>query len=376
VLSYPSSPSDPPYLVDLPDEHTSFMPLGTGPNAYLVFGASKLSGGTGGAVVLETADLQTFQFATGLAYARQVMAPPLPIDQCSATYATEFDENYAAPGSVVQDPALPSGNLIMIYEAENHCPGGVNQQPFYATVGFARSSDGGKTCPASVNGVLGGTSRHPVLQGVNPQPAVPHPPMGDAIPSAFIGQDAQGEFFLYVTYGYYDGGQAPATDRLIRVARAKLGADPLLFLKWFNGSFSQPGIGGLDSGVLPRPGCPGGQQVMAEITRNDDLGRYLIVFVRRSGTTGSPLGALVLRDGDQPGPPRLDDAADDLGIAVSRDAALPWAHDRRELRRLVSLARVARGDRRSHQAGRTRLLPERLRHGRAAVHVAHVHDHT
>ena len=36
--------------------------------------------------------------------------------------------------SVVQDPTLPSGNVMMLYEAENHCPGGVNQQPFYATV--------------------------------------------------------------------------------------------------------------------------------------------------------------------------------------------------------------------------------------------------
>ena len=73
------------------------------------------------------------------------MAPPTAIDQCNPTYQTEFDGNYAAPGSVVQDPTLPPGNLIMLYEAENHCPGGVNQQPFYATVGFARSSDNGKT---------------------------------------------------------------------------------------------------------------------------------------------------------------------------------------------------------------------------------------
>lgn len=291
ALTYPSSPSDPPYLVDLPDEHTTFIPLGTGANDYLVFGASKLSGGTSGAVVLQTADLKTFEFAQGLGYARQVLSSPLAIDQCSAATGAEFDQNYAAPGSVVQDPTLPPGNLIMIYEAENHCPGGVNQHPFYATIGFARSPDDGKTWPAPANGALGNAARHPILKGANPQPSVAHTPMGDAIPSAFVDQSATGDFFLYVTYGYHDGGQAPATDHLVHVARAKLGVDPLVFQKWSSGAFDQAGLGGLDRGVLPGSGCPSGQQAMAEISRNDDLGRYLMVFVCRSASSGSPVGA-------------------------------------------------------------------------------------
>ena len=125
TLAYPSGPANPPYLVDLPDEHTTVIPPATASSPYLVFAASKLSGGTGGAVVLQTTDLKNFDFATALGYNRQVFAPPLPIDQCDTTHITEFDGNYAAPGSVVQDPTLPPGNLIIIYEAENHCPGGV-----------------------------------------------------------------------------------------------------------------------------------------------------------------------------------------------------------------------------------------------------------
>jgi hypothetical protein len=289
--TYPNSSTDPPYLVDLPDEHTTFIPLGTGPNAYLVFGASKLSGGTGGAVVLETADLQAFTFASSLGYSRQVMAPPVAINQCNPAYTTEFDGNYAAPGSVVQDPTLPAGNLIAIYEAENHCPGGVNQQPFYATIGFARSSDNGKTWPAPVNAPLGGPGRHPILQGAVPQPSTAHPPMGDAVPSAIVDRSASGDDYLYVAYTYHDGGLSPATDRKIHVARARLGGDPLVFQKWFGGAFSQPGIGGLDDGVLPGTGCPNGQQVMAEVSRNDDLGLYLMIFVCRSGAVGSAVGA-------------------------------------------------------------------------------------
>ena len=290
--TYPNSPTDPPYLLDLPDEHTTFIPLGTGPTAYLVFGASRLSGTNGGAVVLQTTDLQTFRFADSLGFARQVMTSPVLITQCNPAYVIEFDANYAAPGSVVQDPTLPPGNLIMIYEAENHCPGGVNQQPFYATVGFARSSDGGKTWPAPINAPLGGTPRHPVLKGATAQPPAPgYTAMGDALPSAIVDIGAAGDPYLYVAYTYHDGGLAPATDRKIHVARAKLGADPLSFLKWFDGAFSQPGIGGLDSGVLPATGCPNGQQFMPEISRNDDLGLYLMVFVCRSGPAGSAAGA-------------------------------------------------------------------------------------
>ncbi len=276
TLTYPNSPSNPPYLVDLPDEHTTFIPLGPGPNDYLVFGASKISGGTGGAVALQTADLASFQFATSLGYARQVFASPVAIDQCNATYATEFDENYAAPGSVVQDPTLPAGNLMMIYEAENHCPGGTNQHAFYATVGFARSSDDGKTWPTP-----GDPARQPVLKGPNAQPTTSYPPMGNAIPSAFVDRAPNGDSYLYVAYNYYDGGMAPAADHIIRVARAKLGTDPLVFEKWNNGSFGSPGIGGVDEGVLPSIGCTQG---MPEITRNDDLGKYLMVFVCHSGS--------------------------------------------------------------------------------------------
>ena len=81
ALTYPNVAGDPNRLQDLPDEHTTFIPNGAGPGVYLVFGASKIaSAPTGGAVVMQTSDLQTFTFATGIGYARQVMTPPAPID--------------------------------------------------------------------------------------------------------------------------------------------------------------------------------------------------------------------------------------------------------------------------------------------------------
>jgi hypothetical protein len=56
-----------------------------------------------------------------------MMFPPFDFTHCNSAYDTEFDENYAAPGTVVQDPTRPTGNLIMLYEAENDCPGGIHQ---------------------------------------------------------------------------------------------------------------------------------------------------------------------------------------------------------------------------------------------------------
>jgi uncharacterized protein (TIGR03437 family) len=278
ALSYPNTK-----LPGLPDEHSSFLPPASSTGPYLLFGASDSGVNTNwAAAVLETTDFTTFNFASG--YSPQVLESPLLFGKCSPTDNTGFDENYAAPGSVVQDPTLPPGNLIMLYEAENHCPGGVPQFPFYATTGFARSSDNGKTWPAPVIGELGGPSRHPVLQSSDPQPMVPHTYLGDAIPSGFVDKNANNEYYLYVSYTHYFVGGNGGSPQ-IGVARAKLGADPLNFQKWYNGAFSQPGIGGLESSVLSSA-CDGRSQYHSEIDYNDDLGMYLMIFVCMSGPGG------------------------------------------------------------------------------------------
>ncbi|HEV3220787.1 MAG TPA: hypothetical protein VGZ48_13540 [Candidatus Acidoferrales bacterium] len=295
TLNYPSS------LDNLPDEHTTFIPL-FGPHDfppapggyfgnYLVFGSGSISG-NGGTVVLETSDLKNFDFASNLGYSDQVMNPPVAITICNPTYDKEFDENYSAPGTIVQNPAGPPGNFFMLYEAENHCPGGDWQEPYYATVGFARSSDYGRTWPGPANSVFGNRDRHPVLVGPNPEPtSKPKPPsanMGDGLPSAFLDRNYKNENYIYVTYGYSVGPGNGTNDGLVRVARAKAGDggpyhrdgddNPLSFVKWFSGAFSQPGIGGQDTGPVPASGCPGIQE-MSEINYNDDLGLYLMIFV-------------------------------------------------------------------------------------------------
>jgi hypothetical protein len=277
-LIYPSS------ITILPDEHTTFFPPAPGSISYLVYAAGNV-GARKGTVVLQTTDLTNFTLASG--YSSPVMSPPVSFTSCNPTYDSEFDENYSDPGSVLQDPTLPPGNLMMFYEGENHCPGGVWQQPFYASIGFARSADNGVTWPQPENGTLGGLYRYPVLKLSAPEPASePAPePMGNAIPAAYV--DGRQVYVTYVAYP----GPGLVSDGRLRVARAQLGGSgQLSFSKWYNGSFSQPGIGGLDSGVLPAGGCIGGQ-VQGAISYVDPLGLYLMTFVCRSPTAVPPHAA-------------------------------------------------------------------------------------
>jgi uncharacterized protein (TIGR03437 family) len=160
------------------------------------------------------------------------------------------------------------------------------QSPFYISVGFARSSDNGKTWPAPEIGALGGSSRHPILQSPEPQPTVPHANLGDGIPTGFVDMSVSGDYYLYIAYTAFPSSGS-------RVARAKLGGDSLTFLKWYNGSFSQPGILGLDSAVKPSaPGCASAYPENPEISYNDDLGLYLMIFKCLSGTAGAQVGGL------------------------------------------------------------------------------------
>jgi hypothetical protein len=183
-----------------------------------------VSAGPAGTVALQTSDLTNFTYAAG--FTNPVMVPPNLFMTCNSTSTdnTGFDENYSAPGSVVQDPTRPPGHFIMIYEAENHCPGGTWQRPFYATTGFARSTDFGMTWPAPINAEYGGKWRRPVLKMNIPEPTTTFTAyMGNAIPSAFVHAH-----YIYVTYLFTGTG----ANGYLRVARANLEDRPVTFTKW------------------------------------------------------------------------------------------------------------------------------------------------
>jgi len=118
--------------------------------------------------------------------------------------------------------------------------------------------------------------------------------MGNAIPSAFVetippSPSSVPAHYIYVTYLLT--GTA-ANDGYLRVARANLNDDPVTFQKWYvsgaTGSFSQPGLGGLDSGVtVPTgtrgcvgvPPMPGEYQIQGQISYFRAINQYLLTFV-------------------------------------------------------------------------------------------------
>lgn len=279
----------------LPDEHSSFLPPTTAGGPYTFFEAARI--GRNGAVVLQTIDFQSFTLAPG--YSSPVLDSAISFTQCAADVGNppgldaEFDENYAAPGSVLQDPTLPAGNLMMIYEGENHCRVDKmgtfhNVQFYYATAGFARSSDNGVTW--AMPSVAPSATRYPILSGPGVKPG--YDPnnlsaVGDAIPSAFVAGSC-----LYVVYANHPKPGDTDTRDAIQIARAQLGGvDPLIFHKYLAangaGGFTSPGILGTGTDVVPftpvgavssEPICTG-TQYQPGLSFNDVLQRYLMTMV-------------------------------------------------------------------------------------------------
>jgi hypothetical protein len=271
----------------LPDEPSSFLPPASAGAPYTFFEGASL--GSIGAVVLQSTDLQTFTLASG--YASPVLGSPKTLTQCATAgdppgTDSEFDENYAAPGAVLQDPTMPAGNLMMIYEGENHCRGGTNVSPYYATAGFARSSDNGVTWPAP--GLTPGSLRYPIVGGPDPKPADATTPtnIGDAKPSAYIDGSC-----LYVVNAYHPAADNPTTHLIaIQIARAQLDGttNPLTFQKYLaGGGFASDGLTGAATDIIPytpvgtvypTPVCTG-TQFQPGLSYNEALHRYLMTLV-------------------------------------------------------------------------------------------------
>jgi hypothetical protein len=301
ALAPPPAGQGPPYrFTTLPDEHLTFLPEAQGsspplwPVAYTVFAASGLDLETappreltsGAVAISATATASGVSFRLLPEAKTYIMSSPMGFKNCEPRSGDNkgFDENYVGPGSVLRDPTLPGG-AIMIYEAENHCPGGQYDFNFYATIGFARSADGGAAWPQP-----GKPVRAPILSISEPEPSSGVPPaMGDALPTALVAP-SNGSNDLYVVYTDFPPPNAYATMQqpgVLRMARARLDGTNGVpqFLKWYAGGFSQPGLGGADSPIMPASGCADPRFLNwdhsqdADLSYNAYLGRYLLVFV-------------------------------------------------------------------------------------------------
>lgn len=258
-------PSRPVGYRNIPDQHTSVIQEGS---TYRVYFAGLINGVHGSAGVLDSSDFQTFAPSPG--YGVPVFKPPAP--HCKNDV---FDAYYAAPGSVLPDPA--GTRLMMIYLGENHYYGALGgcltSALYYATVGFTESFDDGKTWRPGV----------PILGGPEPKPnGVPPDELGDTTPSAVIDQAQANIYVFFVHHGAGPLGQIPPD--YISAARAALpspGADPEFF-KWDGGGFTSPGLGpaAVSSPVLTNLGACDPTQNLKDsgISYNDALGVYLLTM--------------------------------------------------------------------------------------------------
>lgn len=176
-----------------------------------------------------------------------------------------FDRNYAAAYSVL--PAHGSSDLLMFYHAEEHpCGKGT---PFHASIGLARSSDGGETW----------TRRGEILSTSAPRPAgCEFGTSGVRNPSVVVSPDGR---YLYL----YFGDRVPGKRDAIYLARSPVQADgaPGSWERYVDGRWAADGTAATPVISAPDPVVETVFAGQPRVSFNRALNRYLAVFQARDG---------------------------------------------------------------------------------------------
>jgi hypothetical protein len=175
-----------------------------------------------------------------------------------------FDNGYAGIYGAWRDPQ--TGEIRAIYHAEdqedmNRLPNGVHG--FYASVGLAISADQGSTFRKAGR----------ILTGHQPKNAAGRPDQGCGEPSLL---PDQGGHFLYCYYT--DHTRLDNRGVQIGLARSPIAdkAAPGTWLKYYEGTFSEPGLGGKETPVVDAR--PAADALFPNVTYSKALGKYVMVF--------------------------------------------------------------------------------------------------
>lgn len=181
-----------------------------------------------------------------------------------------FDNGYAGISGVHRHS---DGKLYAFYHAEDHegmqSLGPGRPSGYYATVAVAESADGGTTWKK-----LG-----PVIASSKPKDFQAHPQhhaRGVGLPGVTVDRSGR---YLYVYYT--DQSFSKPGGMQTSVARADLAAGPPVpgaFLKYFQGTFGEPGIGGRETPVLRAMQLDRSFAMYAHPTFVPALDRYVVVF--------------------------------------------------------------------------------------------------
>ena len=185
-----------------------------------------------------------------------------------------YDADYVGANSVMT--ATNGKDLLMFYEAGNKSPGGntIRHGWEYNVIAMARSTDNGITWDRK-GVVLSGTDPKPTEQTETSQPGISEP--GTIVVNGYIYM-----FYQYVPSRASD----PQSPSVIQVARAPVSGDgaPGTWTKYYQGSFTQPGIGGLGSPIVATrdgTGCTRPVQVWPAFSTY--LNAYILTFLCNEG---------------------------------------------------------------------------------------------
>jgi hypothetical protein len=248
----------------VPDEHMTYLRLPDG--SARVFWGGGTTAGPGRTIAMSTRDFRTFEpLVRSSDLAVGVLSP-------SGPGGAAFDADYAGAGSVIR--ASNGRDLLMFYHAENHLFAGVRYpfEPFYASIGLARSPDLGMTWYRAGQ-IIASSTPHP--PGASPREA-----LGTGNPCAIV-------FRGYIYLFYLDIAPPHTRPDVIHVARAPQASDgvPGSWQKFYEGAFAEPGLGGRSTPVAGRP-APAERTMSSafpDVSYNTYLKSFLMAFQTNDG---------------------------------------------------------------------------------------------
>ena len=234
-----------------PDEHMPYLRQPDGSFKLWVSG-----GGVNGTFLFRTSDLAT-------------PGTPVQVFTPAGAGSTAFDADYAGPGSIF--PASNGTDLLMIYHGENHLFSGTDYpgSPFYASIGLARSSDGG----------ISWQREGAIITGHDSQQAMQTVAGAGALTPTAIKTGG----YIYVMYREIDP-QTGANG--LALARAPIASDatPGSWQKYNGGSYSTPGLGGTFTPIqlILDPSAPNDIR-QPQLSFNTYLNSYILATVGNGG---------------------------------------------------------------------------------------------
>jgi len=189
----------------------------------------------------------------------------------SISVAGTFDNGYAGFASVYLDKA--SDEILAFYHAEDHegvtASTLVGVPAYYASVGLAVSKDGGLTFE-KMGQVL--TSHKPK------SPSSPDGAQGVGGPSVIVDPSGQ---YLYMYFMDWTR-EAPWGDIGVARSRVEDGGRPGTWFKYYNGGFTEPGLGGRAT-LIVGGRVPGDWAAFPSVSFNSYLNQYLMVYAAKDG---------------------------------------------------------------------------------------------